>query len=415
MERSAGVTWRLAGSWLLLTLFLGGCASMPGWVPSWMGGKDEKKRTEPVVPRQPVQVAEGPTGLQLAWRKSNASLHDWRGGGEPSEHFEQPARFVVTDGEAYVGTFQGRVVKYDLKTGGVAWSVQVGSSVMGGVAVDEERVFAGTEQGEMIALKRSNGELVWRTRVATTVDSAPAVADGKVVFVTLDNRTYALDAVTGKRLWMHSTTAEALVVMGSATPTIADGLVFVGYSSGEVYVLRLADGNRAWSDNLRVLGGSSELDMMQDVDASVVLSGQHGPQVAPRRAFMANHQGRLVAYFAATGSRIWEKKLSVVRQPLWFQGRLFLADLEGNLVAISADDGVELWRAHITDGMLTTPIIFKDKVVVADNKKNLFTLDPASGRLLGRDPVPGAVMSLPMVDDRGLYLWTNSGELLRYE
>ncbi|MBF0418387.1 MAG: PQQ-binding-like beta-propeller repeat protein, partial [Magnetococcales bacterium] len=222
-------------------------------------------------------------------------------------------------------------------------------------------------------------------------------------------------AATGQKLWSHSTLSEGLVVMGASTPSFADGLVFVGYSSGEVFALRSDDGQKVWSDNLRVLGGSSELDLMQDVDASVVFSEVHGPRLGARKAYMVNHQGRLIACQATTGNRIWEKRLSAVRQPLWSMDRLFVVDLEGYVSAIGAEDGIELWRVRLSDGQLTSPVLYKDRLIVADDQERLYALDPASGRVLGRESLSGPVLSLPVVAEDGVYLWTNRGDLLRYE
>ncbi|MEO5330970.1 MAG: PQQ-binding-like beta-propeller repeat protein [Magnetococcus sp. YQC-5] len=391
--------------WVLIGLFLSGCA-----VPTWLGGKgDDKgggkggeKTTQFQVP-DPGQ----PTGLRQVWHQ--------RVGSKPDAHFMHPAQFIVTQEAVYAGTFQGRVLSINPKDGQTQWSVETGATIMGGVAVDGQRVYAGNEQGEVFALERTSGKELWRIRVSTAVDSAPGLADDKLVVLTLDNRAYALDGKTGHRIWVHSTPAESLVVMGSATPVAADGLVFLGYSSGEVFALNSGTGQRVWSDNLRILGGTGELDLMQDVDAAVVLSEQQGPQVTPRRAFVVNHQGRMMACFAATGMRIWERRLSVLRQPLWSKGRLFIADMEGNLVALSGDDGVELWRVRLSDGLLSSPVIFKDRILVADDQSRLFALDPTSGRILGRDRLSGPIVSLPVATDEGLYLLTNSGELSRYE
>ncbi|MEO5345146.1 MAG: outer membrane protein assembly factor BamB [Magnetococcus sp. YQC-9] len=382
--------------WVVLTV--AGCST-----PTWLGGKVDEKESRQFNAPDPGHE----TGLRPVWKRSVAS--------SPDKHFVHPGRIAAAGDSIYVGTYQGRVVRVKRATGEIIWEVSLGAAVMGGVGVDEERVYAGTEQGAVVALTRDKGSEVWRTRMTTAVDSAPLVADGKVILLTLDNRAHLLDAASGRRLWSHSTMAEGLVVMGSSTPSYADGLVYVGYSSGEVFALRAEDGQKVWSDNLRVMGGSSELDLMQDVDASVVFSEANGPRMGGRKAYMVNHQGRLIACHAATGNRIWEKRLSAVRQPLWSMDRLFVVDLEGYLSAIGADDGIELWRVRLSDGQLTSPVLYKDRLIVADDQERLFTLDPASGRVIGREALSGPVVSLPVVAPDGVYLWTNKGDLLRYE
>ncbi|MBF0342183.1 MAG: outer membrane protein assembly factor BamB [Magnetococcales bacterium] len=379
---------------------LAGCSA-----PKWLGGAGKPDEKESNRFRAPDP--DNATGLRLAWKRSLA--------GSPDKHFVQPGRIVVSGNGVFVGTFQGKVSRVDRKSGEVRWEASLGAPVMGGVGVDEERVYAGTEQGQMVALSRESGKELWRARVPMTVDSAPTVADGKVIFLTINNQAFALDAATGQQVWSHSTPAEGLVVMGSATPAAADGLVFIGYSSGEVFALRAGTGQKVWSDNLRVLGGSGELDLMQDVDASVVLTAEQGSRVASRRAFVVNHQGRVVACLASNGTRIWERRLSAVRQPLWSPGRLFVVDMDGHLSALTEEDGTELWRVRLSEGLLTSPVLYKDRLLVADDQGRLFALDPASGRVLGREPVAGPVLSQPVSMEDGLYIWTNKGDLVHYE
>ncbi|NGZ05610.1 MAG: PQQ-binding-like beta-propeller repeat protein [Magnetococcales bacterium] len=397
-HRAATTTPGRIGATLLTLLLLAGCST-----PTWLGGKTDGKESTRFQPPDPGVS----TGLNPVWHRSIT--------GSADKHFTQPARMAVGPDGLYLGTFQGHVVRVDRQSGEIVWKSGVGAPVTGGVGIDAVRVYAGTEQGVMVALDRTTGVELWRTQMNTSVDSAPLAVDGKVIFLTLDNRTHALDANTGRKLWVHSTPAEQLVVMGSSTPSSADGLLFIGYSSGEVFALRLADGQKVWSDNLRVLGGSGELDQIQDVDAAVVFSDDSGPRLAARRAFAVNHQGRVVAYLTSNGNRIWEKRVSAVQQPLWFKGQLFIADMEGQIMALSSDDGVELWRVRLSDGLLSSPVMYKGMLLVADNQKRLFALDPASGRLTGRELLPGPVLSLPQVTEEGVYWWTNDGDLLRYE
>ncbi|MBF0128285.1 MAG: hypothetical protein HQM02_13875, partial [Magnetococcales bacterium] len=95
---TTGVRWKKVRYWMVLTLLLSGCASLPA-VPTWLGGKGEAKKSaaQPAASSEPVQVAEGPTGLRLVWQRSNGSARDWRVTGAPDKHFVQPGRIAVTD------------------------------------------------------------------------------------------------------------------------------------------------------------------------------------------------------------------------------------------------------------------------------------------------------------------------------
>lgn len=396
---------RFAGI-LLATLLLTGCAK---WHEMFDKDDASTVQTDTPSPGAFVEVqTKEPIGLKKIWDVSLASAAD--------EHMQHPRQVVVSGSDVFLGTFQGDILRLDRENGRVLWKKNGGDSVVGGVAVGASRVFAGTRSGEMLALSREDGSELWRASVSTSVASAPVVAGDTVIFLTLDNRTYALNSVDGTRLWVHSTTPEALVVMGAATPTVAGDNVYVGYATGEVFALSLKEGTPVWMENLSVLGGRSELDLLQDVDAGIVVPESSGLTLSRLPlAFSVNHRGRAVAMHLRTGAKIWEQSISAIRRPLLVYGRLLLSDMEGNVVALSSEDGLGLWRTRLTEGLLTAPVAMGEKILVADDRGNLFSLDAASGRVLGMDPLGDAILADPVVADNSLFLWTNEGDFLRYD
>ncbi|HIJ84347.1 MAG TPA: PQQ-binding-like beta-propeller repeat protein, partial [Magnetococcales bacterium] len=252
--------------------FLFGCSS-PG---SWLQGDDKENKSEAIRTSLVAQPGQE-TGLRRYWKRSVA--------GSPDDHFLHPGRFVVTDTDIFVATFQGAVARLERKDGSIHWSKGVSESIRGGVAVDDKRVFVGTEDGELVALSRENGDELWRQRVSTSVASAPTVAEGMVIFTTLDNRLYALNAETGDTLWVNNNAPEILVIMGAAPPTVDHDRLFVGYSSGNVHAISLTNGKLLWSDDLTVVGGRTELDLLQDVVAAIVTDDRSTTPMANRMIF----------------------------------------------------------------------------------------------------------------------------------
>lgn len=396
-------TWVGFARLILVALLLTGCAKLDKMFAS------DNTSTVKGGSKAFIEVMSSePVGLQRIWKKSVA--------GSADEHMQHPLLVVVAEKDVFLGTFQGNVVRLDRESGKVLWETDAGDTVVGGVAVDAQSVFAGTRNGEMVAFSREDGHELWRVTVSTSVASAPVVAGNKVLFITLDNRTYALNSSDGKRLWVHSTAPEALVVMGAATPTVDGRKVYVGYASGEVFALSLEEGTPIWTENLSVVGGRSELDLLQDVDASIVVpKGKRVSKSDLNKVFAVNHRGRVAALYSRTGAQIWEQSISAIRRPLLVYGRIFISDMDGNLAALSSEDGLELWRTRLTDGLLTAPEIIGEKIVVADSLGRFFSLDAASGRVLGLDRLADTLLAAPVVDGNSLFLWTNEGNLLRYD
>jgi outer membrane protein assembly factor BamB len=158
-----------------------------------------------------------------------------------------------------------------------------------------------------------------------------------------------------------------------------------------------------WAENLSITGGRSELDLLQGVAAGIVLSEEgDNPISGIKKLFAVNHQGRAVALLPRNGARVWERRLSAIRRP-WLLGKqLFFSEMEGHVVALS-------------DGLLTAPVAMAGKVVVADNRGRLISLDSNTGRVLGMDKLGEAVLADPVLVDNSLFLWTNEGNVLRYD
>jgi outer membrane protein assembly factor BamB len=344
-------------------------------------------------------------GLNKEW---SLSVED-----APEEFMNHPRQIAVTDKDVFVGTYGGQVVRVDKESGKFVWQQKIGSGVVGGVAVSDDKVFAGSVDGKMVALSREDGKQLWKSSVATTVASAPMVSDDKVVFTTLDNRTYALDSNSGKLQWTHSSVPVTLVIKGAATPVLNGLLVYVGYSTGEIYAININNGKVFWTKNLSRLTGRSEFERLQDLDAEVVVGRLDSENLIPK-IYAVNHQGSIKAIHSNTGGQIWEQKFSAIRRPLLWGSQLFISGVGGHVVSISSEDGLEVWRTEVSDGYLSAPVRLGNRIIVGDNMGRLLSLDPTSGRVVGLDKLDNPIIANPVVDGVSLLLWTNEGELVRY-
>ena len=69
------------------------------------------------------------------------------------------------------------------------------------------------------------------------------MADGVVYVGSVDDGTlYALDAATGAKKWTYRTDSQMF-----SSPTVANGVVYVGSSRGNVYALDAATGAKKWA------------------------------------------------------------------------------------------------------------------------------------------------------------------------
>jgi quinohemoprotein ethanol dehydrogenase len=155
------------------------------------------------------------TQLGLAWY---ADLDTSRG---------QEASPIVVDGVLYVTSAWSKVFAYDAKTGRSLWrydpQVPGQTGIKGccdvvnrGVAAWKGRIYVGTYDGRLVALNARTGKPVWSVLTVDankpyTSTGAPRIANGKVIIgnagseIGVRGYVSAYDADTGKMLWRFFT------------------------------------------------------------------------------------------------------------------------------------------------------------------------------------------------------------------
>jgi hypothetical protein len=119
--------------------------------------------------------------------------------------------------------------------------------LLGGFAVSVATVTIAASAGAV------SGSLVWQTWLGDDIDSSPTVVDGVLYVGSDDSNVYAMDAVTGEVLW-NTLTGGAV----DSSPAVADGLVYVGSDDDRLWALdgrRDADGDGV-PDDIDICAGT---------------------------------------------------------------------------------------------------------------------------------------------------------------
>ena len=159
------------------------------------------------------------------------------------------------------------------------------------------------------------GELLWRYDTGWLVISSPTVADG-LVYVGIragySEGLHALEATTGEVQWIYRT---AVV----SSPTVADGIVYFGAGDQHLYALDSAKGDLLWR---------------YKTSDSVFSS----PAVAHGVVYFGSNDTHLYAVDAATGDLRWryETEASVKSSPAVADGIVyFVGSDDGDLYALT--------------------------------------------------------------------------------
>jgi outer membrane protein assembly factor BamB len=316
------------------------------------------------------------------------------------------------------------------------WTAALGGHAhLGAPVVEGGRVFVaisdfadGADDG-VVALDLTTGATLWRYLADAPVHHAPAVADGTVVLATTTGRIIALAAEDGTERWTldlaegFDSTETALW----ASPTIADGTVYVGHQHRLVAV-DVAAGTILWSATPEAAGDTSGSASALAVGVDDVVGAFHrnsgvaswtrdgeprwrqeGPPVqgvngavlaVGDRLFVGNVAGAVTALDRRTGEILWTTPLidahtwayASAGSFAYADGRLFVPLVWGRFVALDAETGAELWSKSARAGTLRTahyrgdqpgfqasPLVAGDQVWAADTSGLLHAWDAATG------------------------------------
>jgi outer membrane protein assembly factor BamB len=134
---------------------------------------------------------------------------------------------------------------------------------------------------------------------------------GNVYVMTADNQIFALQTTDGAVQWQESGATELTGVFGVSAPSIGQGTIVAGFSSGELNAYRYENGRVLWGDALTRTSTTTSVSALADIDAS--------PVIDRGRVFAVGKGGRMVSLELVTGQRLWEINLAGISTP-WVAG-----------------------------------------------------------------------------------------------
>lgn len=327
---------------------------------------------------------------------------------------------VVHSGRVFMVNTDGEVTALNAGTGKELWQVSLpleqesAAKIAGGLAVSGNLLFVTTGSGQVFALTADKGEQVWMTPLNVPLRAAPATF-GETVFITShDNRLFALSALNGALQWTHSGIEEVLAPMAAASPAVANGAVVVPYTSGELYVLRAADGRYLWHETLT--------SPFSGQDPAMTLAAIAAPPVvADGVIYAVGLNGGLSAYGLVDGQRYWRSDLTTSQLPIVAGAHIFVLTDEGELAVLNRQDGLVRWVANLNNGLPEAekrlwvgPLLAGGRLIVASNDGYAVSINPESGTKLAATEIDEGVSVPPVIVDGMLYFLTDSGRLVAF-
>ena len=325
----------------------------------------------------------------------------------------------VVGNTLYVASFDHRLYALNALTGAVRWSTTTDNILMSTPVVAHGVVLVGSgksgflrpgdwtsavwgrPQGDAMYAFDTGGKRRWAMHTnGENMPSAAAIGD-EVIFANGDLHAYALNSLTGKILWQ--TALPGIVSMASIT--VDDGMAFVGTCHNAPHrcatvALNVWDGHVVW----QTLEGGSDASPTV-ADGLVFLSGNREGSAR----FRPGGHDVITALDEKTGARRW--------QYVGSDGPVTLLASAEHAVAGAASDGILYQSINTADEVVAldeytgklrwsvqtyapvkmSPVISGDRVYFGDSAGLLYTIDRRDGAILATSAMKGPFSTAPFV------------------
>ena len=235
----------------------------------------------------------------------------------------------------------------------------------------------------------SNFTLAWKFTTQGSVISSPSVADGIVYVGSQDKNIYALGAWGGKLIWKF-TTQDAI----ESSPAVANGKVYTGGDDGYAYCLDAYTGALIWKT---FVNGDLPFTF-----GSLVLKSS--PVVSAGKVYVGSLDGYLYALDANNGNIVWKTKTDgqIESSPAVADGAVYFTAEEptaGALYKLDANSGALIWKQQLpyeyqfTGGteMLGSPSVANGMVFASSDLRSYYGIDAATGDFVWNFTDPAAI------------------------
>lgn len=272
-------------------------------------------------------------------------------------------------------------------------------------ALNKGALYTSDEKGMVSAFDINTGTTIWSKDVNSSISAGPSVSNGILVLGTSSGKVMALD-LHGNNLWQAQTSSEVL-----AAPTIADNMVLVHTMDGGLSAFSLSDGRQLWR-------------YMHNLPL-IMLRRSSSPVATSDKIFAGFANGKVVALRKTDGSVEWsydvakprgrtdlQRMADISADPVLKNGVLYVVGYQGNLVAIGQESGQLLWERDL--GSYSGIAVADGMVYLSGSTGNVYAIDAVNGETYWlQEDLIGRHLSKPVVfgeyiivaDSDGLVHW----------
>lgn len=326
---------------------------------------------------------------------------------------------IVYKNIIYTVDNEGIVQARDSNKGSLIWKYKLEEefkediSFIGGLSASNDLLLISTGLGNIYALDYKNGKTKWKKNFLSQISAPPVIANNKIFVTTDDNQLLAIELTSGDNIWDHSGNIENLSIIGGVNPAIYNDIIYVTYSTGEIFALNENNGAIQWYENI----GSDF-----SYNDGTITDIQSPPVFFEDHLYVSSFSGKFVSFKAIDGQRLWELNLSTIN-PITISGDyIYLLDTNNKLYCITKNDGGIVWVVQLKkrnkdddDISWVGPLLTSHKLIVASSEGTIISISPYNGKVISIFKEKNSFTINPIHAGLNIYFVSKEGNLINYK
>lgn len=296
------------------------------------------------------------------------------------------------------------LVGFNKKTGHEIWRLPLKNGVEGIFIDTDGFLYFGSNNGLFYQVMAETGTVQWSYPIYSESTGSPLVKGNFVFHLAMNGSLYAFEKESGRAMWIKSRPPrDPISLRGTTQPLFEDGKVFVGYSDGYFVAYNAADGTKLWEKRM------SDNKKYNDVDAR--------PAVTSRCVIVANGSDSIYCLNKSTGEVLWQSTEGGSVQPIEVVNNVVIYSTDSAVVTLEADSG-KLKKKYQIDkkyGSITAPSLQGQWIIVGTGHGPILAIDTKTQQII-ETFTTGRGVTAPLTfdeDTKSFYVTSNQGSIYR--
>ncbi|MBR6231980.1 MAG: PQQ-binding-like beta-propeller repeat protein [Alphaproteobacteria bacterium] len=311
---------------------------------------------------------------------------------------------VITGETIYILDNRSNIIAKNIKDGQELWRENLDTESQGvGLTANKNSIATLDENGN-VAMFNNKGELQWKKEFKTPFRNSPLLINNTLYLLSSSNDLWVLDAKTGKEKWHYKTTESQTLLQGMGSPAIANDVIIVPFSTGEIVGFGATTGTLLWSQDLvgeKVFNAIAQLSQMTA-----------SPVIENGIVYLVGHSGKTLAVNLKTGESLWKIPRGGQNTPLVNGNALFFLDNHNHLLAINKKSGKFFWDVELENALWKGPFFVDGNLVLFSEEKTA-VVNPSDGKVTIKEK--GIKGSNPVIISDGIFFLGDNGYLYHWE